>query len=120
MTTAGVYCVGNEVTLADCMLVPQVYNARRWSVDLTDFPRISAIADRLGIPEERTFINLHKYGNTSAATIPVALDEALGVTLGIGRLDRVARHAQRPGQRPRRRQHGLERDRRRSRVVGLA
>ena len=37
---------------------------------------ISAIADRLGIPEERTFVNLHKYGNTSAATIPVALDEA--------------------------------------------
>ena len=37
---------------------------------------ISVIADRLGIPEERTFVNLHKYGNTSAATIPVALDEA--------------------------------------------
>lgn len=37
---------------------------------------ISAIADRLGIAEERIFINLHKYGNTSAATIPVALDEA--------------------------------------------
>ena len=37
---------------------------------------ISAIADRLHIPEERIFINLHKYGNTSAATIPVALDEA--------------------------------------------
>lgn len=37
---------------------------------------ISAIADRLGVPEEKTFINLDKYGNTSAATIPVALDEA--------------------------------------------
>ncbi len=37
---------------------------------------ISVIAERLGIPEERTFINLDKYGNTSAATIPVALDEA--------------------------------------------
>ena len=37
---------------------------------------ISVIADRLGIPHERTFINLDKYGNTSAATIPVALDEA--------------------------------------------
>jgi 3-oxoacyl-[acyl-carrier-protein] synthase-3 len=37
---------------------------------------ISAIAERLGVPEERTFINLDKYGNTSAATIPVALDEA--------------------------------------------
>ena len=37
---------------------------------------ISAIADRLGLPEEKTFMNLQKYGNTSAATIPVALDEA--------------------------------------------
>ncbi|MFZ4765836.1 MAG: beta-ketoacyl-ACP synthase III [Roseimicrobium sp.] len=37
---------------------------------------ISAIAERLGVPEERTFINLDRYGNTSAATIPVALDEA--------------------------------------------
>ncbi len=37
---------------------------------------ISAIADRLGLPEEKTFMNVHKYGNTSAATIPVALDEA--------------------------------------------
>ena len=37
---------------------------------------ISAIADRLGLPESKTFVNLQKYGNTSAATIPVALDEA--------------------------------------------
>lgn len=37
---------------------------------------ISAIADRLGLPEGKTFINLDKYGNTSAATIPVAIDEA--------------------------------------------
>jgi 3-oxoacyl-[acyl-carrier-protein] synthase-3 len=37
---------------------------------------ISAIAERLNVPPERTFINVDKYGNTSAATIPVALDEA--------------------------------------------
>ena len=37
---------------------------------------ISAIGERLGVPPEKTFINLDKYGNTSAATIPVALDEA--------------------------------------------
>lgn len=37
---------------------------------------IAVIAERLGVPAERTFINLDKYGNTSAATIPVALDEA--------------------------------------------
>lgn len=37
---------------------------------------IGAIAERLGLPPERVFMNLDKYGNTSAATIPVALDEA--------------------------------------------
>ena len=37
---------------------------------------IDAITDRLGIPSERTFINLEKYGNTSAAAIAIALDEA--------------------------------------------
>ena len=43
MTTAGVYCVGNEVTLADCMLVPQVYNARRFDMTLDDYPTIARI-----------------------------------------------------------------------------
>lgn len=38
---------------------------------------LDALAKRLGIPEEKIMINLHKYGNTSAATIPVALTEAL-------------------------------------------
>ena len=37
---------------------------------------IDAIADRLAVPNERVFVNLHKYGNTSAAAIAIALDEA--------------------------------------------
>jgi len=37
---------------------------------------IEAITDRLGIPAERTFVNLEKYGNTSAAAVAIALDEA--------------------------------------------
>ncbi|MEO0445583.1 MAG: beta-ketoacyl-ACP synthase III [Verrucomicrobiota bacterium] len=37
---------------------------------------IEAIVDRLNIPMERTFINLDRYGNTSAAAIAIALDEA--------------------------------------------
>jgi 3-oxoacyl-[acyl-carrier-protein] synthase III len=37
---------------------------------------IVAIAERLGLPMERVMVNLDKYGNTSAASIPVALDEA--------------------------------------------
>jgi 3-oxoacyl-[acyl-carrier-protein] synthase-3 len=37
---------------------------------------IDAIGKRLGIPSNKVFVNLHKYGNTSAASIPIALDEA--------------------------------------------
>lgn len=37
---------------------------------------IDAIADRLAVPNERVFVNLHKYGNTSAAAVAIALDEA--------------------------------------------
>lgn len=38
---------------------------------------LDALAKRVGIDEERVFVNVHKYGNTSAGTIPVALTEAL-------------------------------------------
>lgn len=38
---------------------------------------IEAIVERLGVPEEKTFYNLQNYGNTSAASIAIALDEAL-------------------------------------------
>ncbi len=37
---------------------------------------IDAIADRLTIPNEKVFVNLDKYGNTSAAAMAIALDEA--------------------------------------------
>lgn len=37
---------------------------------------IDAIADRLTIPNEKVFVNLDKYGNTSAAAVAIALDEA--------------------------------------------
>ncbi len=55
------------LTAADvAMVIPHQANARI----------IEAITDRLGIPAERTFVNLHKYGNTSAAAVAIALDEA--------------------------------------------
>jgi 3-oxoacyl-[acyl-carrier-protein] synthase-3 len=37
---------------------------------------IEAIADRLGIPIEKFYVNLDRYGNTSAAAVAIALDEA--------------------------------------------
>jgi 3-oxoacyl-[acyl-carrier-protein] synthase-3 len=38
---------------------------------------IQATADRLGLPMDKFLINIDKYGNTSAASIPIALDEAV-------------------------------------------
>ncbi len=38
---------------------------------------IQATAKRLNLPEEKVFLNIEKYGNTSAASIPIALDEAV-------------------------------------------
>jgi 3-oxoacyl-[acyl-carrier-protein] synthase-3 len=37
---------------------------------------LKAVAERMAIPEEKVFINLDRYGNTSAASIPIALTEA--------------------------------------------
>lgn len=37
---------------------------------------IEATGKRIGLSEEKVFVNLHKYGNTSSASIPIALDEA--------------------------------------------
>ncbi|NEX92825.1 maleylacetoacetate isomerase [Caulobacter sp. 17J65-9] len=37
---------GNAPTLADCHLIPQIYSARRFEVDLTPFPRILEIEAR--------------------------------------------------------------------------
>jgi maleylpyruvate isomerase len=39
----GRFCHGDMPTIADCCLVPQVFNARRFAVDLAPFPTIAAI-----------------------------------------------------------------------------
>src|SRR5499427_8175147 len=38
---------------------------------------IDAVVERLGAKPEQLFVNLHKYGNTSAASVAIALDEAV-------------------------------------------
>jgi len=54
-------CHGDQPTLADCFLVPQLYNAERFDCDLMAYPRILAVADhcralepfRLAAPEQQ-------------------------------------------------------------------
>ncbi len=38
---------------------------------------ITSTADRLGLPDDRVIINIEKYGNTSAGTIPLAMETAI-------------------------------------------
>ncbi|MFA5839755.1 MAG: beta-ketoacyl-ACP synthase III [Candidatus Margulisiibacteriota bacterium] len=38
---------------------------------------IDHVSKKMGLPKEKVYVNLQKYGNTSAASIPLALDEAL-------------------------------------------
>jgi maleylacetoacetate isomerase len=42
------FCFGDTPTMADCCLVPQIYNAHRFHVDLTDFPELLAVDARCG------------------------------------------------------------------------
>ncbi|GGG07817.1 MULTISPECIES: maleylacetoacetate isomerase [Cysteiniphilum] len=41
--TAGMYCFGDEISLADICLIPQVFNAKRFNVDISSFPTIQRI-----------------------------------------------------------------------------
>lgn len=38
---------------------------------------LNAVVERLGLPMDKVMLNLERYGNTSAASIPIALDEAV-------------------------------------------
>lgn len=45
---AGAFCHGDTPTMADCCLVPQVFNAQRFQVDLSAYPTVMAIHARCG------------------------------------------------------------------------
>lgn len=41
----GQFCFGDTPTLADCCLVPQVFNAKRFALDMSPYPTVTAIVD---------------------------------------------------------------------------
>jgi maleylacetoacetate isomerase len=50
--STGSFCEGDMPTMADCFLVPQIYNAQRFKVDMTAFPTISRINQACGELDE--------------------------------------------------------------------
>ncbi len=42
----GKFACGDEVSLVECCLIPQIYNAKRWGIDYSDWHNISLIAER--------------------------------------------------------------------------
>ena len=40
---SGQFCFDNMPTMADCVLVPQVFSARRFNIDISQYPRVAAI-----------------------------------------------------------------------------
>ena len=57
-----------EISLDDIkLIIPHQANLRI----------ISAIAEKLNLPMDRFVVTIERYGNTSAASIPIALDEAI-------------------------------------------
>ncbi|KAF9583009.1 Glutathione S-transferase zeta-1 [Lunasporangiospora selenospora] len=45
--TAGTYCFGDTITMADVALIPQAYNGMRFGCDFGDFPIIMRVVDKL-------------------------------------------------------------------------
>lgn len=46
---AGKYSVGDEVTIADCCLMPAVWNAERYGVDMSVYPTVSRVVGNLKV-----------------------------------------------------------------------
>lgn len=49
--TSGKFCVGDEISFSDLCLVPQVFNARKFNVDLSPYPSIVRIDHELSLHE---------------------------------------------------------------------
>ncbi len=47
MIEGGDYCYGTRISLADICLVPQLYNANRWEVDMSAMPKLTRIGEHL-------------------------------------------------------------------------
>ncbi|MBI4509087.1 MAG: ketoacyl-ACP synthase III [Deltaproteobacteria bacterium] len=67
---------------ASCMVALETNNMTAPEVDMVvahqaNLRILEGVSQRCGLPLEKFYLNIHKYGNTSSASIPIALDEAV-------------------------------------------
>ncbi len=63
----------SKEALAECGMVPEDVD---WFIPHQANQRIiDAVGQRLAVPDGSTYVNVDRYGNTSAASVPIALDE---------------------------------------------
>lgn len=58
-STAGKYCFGDQITLADVCVAPQIYAANRFKVDVSKYPIISRVA--AACAEHPSFVAAHAF-----------------------------------------------------------
>ena len=64
--TSGKYCVGDQVSIADLALVPQVYSAKRFNVDLKEYPNVVRIYEFLETIPEFKRAHAHRQPDTTS------------------------------------------------------
>jgi maleylacetoacetate isomerase/maleylpyruvate isomerase len=62
------FAFGNQPTLADCFLIPQVWNSSRFEVNLDPFPALSAVAARAA--DHPAFVAAHPERQPDARLVP--------------------------------------------------
>lgn len=82
MNGAEVYKFAQKAFYDACMQVTQKVNIKIEEVDLivshqANIRIIYSSAEKMGVPLDKVFVNVNRYGNTSAASIPIALSEAV-------------------------------------------
>lgn len=57
--TAGKFCIGNEITVADVFLYPQLYRAVGFGVDVAQFPKINEMCESIKTIDAFTITHPH-------------------------------------------------------------
>jgi maleylacetoacetate isomerase len=62
--SSGKYCVGDDITIADLCLVPQMYSAIRFNIDLTPYPTVRRVNESLSVVPQFRKAHAHRQIDT--------------------------------------------------------